>query len=98
YAKVVIEAFEPRDLYGPVWKALGKAGPVDLDELRRMDWSPLRAGLPERESTATAVTALIPTHPQPAQGAKPPIAPPRVQQSKVKGPLPTPGAKPPKKP
>ncbi|MCK6552952.1 hypothetical protein L6R52_44425, partial [Myxococcota bacterium] len=46
YAKVVVEAYEPKDLYGPVWQALGGAGPVDLEALRRMDWSPLRAGLP----------------------------------------------------
>lgn len=62
YAKVVVEAFEVQDLYGPVWNALGKKGPVELDELRRMDWSPLRTDVPVRasmsESTATAVTAV----------------------------------------
>jgi hypothetical protein len=62
YSKVVVEAFEVGDLYGPLWKALGKTGPFDLDELRRMDWSPLRTDVPVRasmsESTATAVTAV----------------------------------------
>lgn len=58
YAKVVVEAFEAKDLYGPVWAALGKPPPLDLDELRRMDWSPLRAAV-AAEPTATQVTAVI---------------------------------------
>lgn len=46
YAKVVIEANDPRDLYRPVWHALGREGEVDLAELQMMDWSPLRTDLP----------------------------------------------------
>lgn len=50
FAKVVAEATEPEDWFAPVWAALGKSGPVVLDELRRLDWSALRSdpdrGLP----------------------------------------------------
>lgn len=63
YAKVVVEAYEAKDLYGPVWVALGREGPLDLDELRRMDWSPLRTDSETRdpmlEGTATSVTAVV---------------------------------------
>ncbi len=55
YAKVVVEAFEPKDLYGPVWEALGQKGPVNLDTLRRMDWSPLRADVPPAELAGDTV-------------------------------------------
>lgn len=42
YAKVVVEAFEPHHIYQPVWQALGHPGEVDLEVLRREDWTPLR--------------------------------------------------------
>ncbi len=47
YAKVVVEAFEPKDLYQPVWQALGHEGEVDLEALRREDWTPLRRAAEE---------------------------------------------------
>jgi len=47
FAKVVEEAFTPQDLYQPIWEALGHSGPVDLDTLRREDWTPLRGEFPE---------------------------------------------------
>lgn len=47
FAKVVEEAFTPQDLYQPVWEGLGHEGEVDLDRLRREDWSELRAQFPE---------------------------------------------------
>jgi hypothetical protein len=50
FAKVVVEAVEPELWFEPVWRALGRTGPVMLDELRRLDWSALRSeadrGLP----------------------------------------------------
>ncbi len=50
FAKVVAEATALEDWYAPVWAALGKTGPVVLDELRLLDWSALRSepdgGLP----------------------------------------------------
>lgn len=42
FAKVVAEAFEPAQLFEPVWRALGEEGDVDLEALRRADWTPLR--------------------------------------------------------
>lgn len=82
YAKVVVEAYEPKDLYGPVWQALGGAGPVDLEALRRMDWSPLRAGLPSiagdtvvtRAETSAEVTVVTPAGPT-TPATRPPAAP-----------------------
>jgi hypothetical protein len=97
YAKVVVEAFEPRDLYQPVWAALGRAGVVELEELRRMDWSPLRqdapAREPARETTATAVTAVLPSAaekkpvPASAPGPGPAARPPQRRPTQ---PLPKP--------
>lgn len=50
FAKVVVAAVEPEVWFEPVWRALGRTGPVLLDELRRLDWSALRSeadrGLP----------------------------------------------------
>jgi len=43
FAKVVIEASSPEEWFEPVWTALGREGPVRLDELRRSDWSALRS-------------------------------------------------------
>jgi hypothetical protein len=85
YAKVVVEAFMPSDLYQPVWVALGREGAVDLDELRRMDWSPLRLDVqprelpnePMKEPTKTAVTAVVPQAQKAAQPAQPPRQPTR---------------------
>jgi len=45
FAKVVVEICSPEGFFSPVWNALGQSDPVDLDVLRRMDWSPLRAGI-----------------------------------------------------
>lgn len=80
YAKVVVEAYEPADFYGHVWTALGKEGPVELEALRRMDWSPLRANLPPdpapdtlvtRAQTSASATVVTPT-----AGATPTTSPP----------------------
>ena len=81
YAKVVAEAYEPGDLYQPVWEALGQTGPVDLDALRRLDWSPLRAS-PDLKGLPTDVTAVtqaaVPTKPRarPPGGRRPRPIPP----------------------
>ena len=45
FAKVIVEIAEASTFFTGVWTALGREGPVDLDELRTLDWSPLRAGL-----------------------------------------------------
>ena len=42
FAKVVVEAFTPEQLFQPVWTALGQEGALDLNTLRQLDWSPLR--------------------------------------------------------
>lgn len=47
FAKVVVEAYTPEDLYQPVWEGLGHEGDVDLEVLRREDWTPLRKVFPE---------------------------------------------------
>jgi len=36
------EAFTPDDLYLPIWIALGRVETLDLEALRKMDWTPLR--------------------------------------------------------
>lgn len=51
YAKVVVEAFEPSDIYQPVWETLGHEGPVDLEQLRRLDWTPLSSLDVDEEAT-----------------------------------------------
>jgi hypothetical protein len=43
YAKVVVAAYSPEELYAPLWALLGERGPVDLEALRRRDWAALRA-------------------------------------------------------
>ncbi len=53
YAKVVVEMFEPSQFFEPVWSALDQEGAVDLEVLRRLDWSPLRAGLRELDEGLT---------------------------------------------
>ena len=57
FAKVVAEAYEPEELFQPVWEALGRRGPVDLGVLRGLDWSPLRAILAEPDSTVVTTVA-----------------------------------------
>ena len=47
FAKVVVEAYAPTDVYAPIWTALGNEGPPDLEALRRADWTPLRALFPD---------------------------------------------------
>lgn len=47
FAKVVVEAYEPKELYQPVWEGLGHEGDVDLEALRREDWTPIRRLFPE---------------------------------------------------
>ncbi len=77
YAKVVAEAYAPRDLYQPIWQALGQSGPVDLQVLRQLDWTPLRDRFPELRGLhidVTAVTqAVVPVKPkaQPPGGRRP---------------------------
>ena len=45
FAKVVVEVVTPESFFQPVWDVLkGKGRPIDWDELRRTDWSPLRKG------------------------------------------------------
>src|SRR5688572_15778417 len=74
FAKVIEEAFTPQDLYGPVWEALGHAGEVDLDTLRREDWTPLRAQFPEliavslEDQATEQVRAVKPRARPPATG------------------------------
>ena len=73
FAKVMEEAFAPRDLYQPVWEALGHPGPVDLDTLRREDWTPLRAQFPELvlaadQAATEQVRAVKPRARPPATG------------------------------
>lgn len=53
YAKVMVEMYEPSQLFQPVWNALEREGPVELEVLRTLDWSPLRAGLPELDEGLT---------------------------------------------
>lgn len=59
FAKVVVEMFEPRQLFQPVWEALGQSGEVELEALRRLDWSPLRAGLRELDEELTKTTIAL---------------------------------------
>lgn len=47
FAKVVVEAFDPEEFYLPIWNALGRTDPINLEELRRLDWTPLRENLPD---------------------------------------------------
>ena len=71
FAKVVVEAFEPKELYQPVWEGLGKEGDVDLDGLRKADWTPLRRAFPELAGTLPPdlePTRQVPVKPK----AKPP--------------------------
>lgn len=72
YAKVVAEACEPRDFYQPIWQGLDQSGPVDLEVLRKLDWSPLRAKVPELQGLPKDVTAVT----QAAVPAKPRARPP----------------------
>ena len=43
YARVFVEICDPPTFFAPLWEALGGEGPVNLEELARMDWSPLRS-------------------------------------------------------
>ena len=72
YAKVVAEAYEPKDLYQPVWEGLGRTGDVDLEEIRRLDWTPLREQFPELKHLHADVTAVT----QAAVRVKPKARPP----------------------
>ncbi len=60
YAKVVVEAFEPSDIYQPIWAQLGHEGPVDLEVLRREDWTPLSASTDEDEQATRQVAVQPP--------------------------------------
>ena len=75
YAKVVAEAYQPTDLYQPIWEALGKEGPPDFEALYHMDWTPLRAALPDPlpGPEVTAVTQAVRAKPK----ARPPAGSPR---------------------
>lgn len=50
FAKVLVEGTDPEQWYLPLWRALGHRGPLDIEELSRLDWSALRSepdrGLP----------------------------------------------------
>jgi hypothetical protein len=75
FAKVIEEAFSPRDLYQPVWEALGHPGEVDLALLRRQDWTPLRAQFPEllppaADEGATEQVRSVKPRAQPPQGGR----------------------------
>lgn len=73
FAKVVAEAYEPPDLYQPVWESLGKDGAVDLEALRREDWTPLRRAFPDMEGGLPPdmqATRQVPVKPR----AKPPTS------------------------
>lgn len=62
YAQVVAEAYEPKDLFQPVWEALGHSGPVDLEVLRHEDWGALREHFPDllgRQSLDQPATVLV---------------------------------------
>ncbi len=72
YAKVVAEAYEPKDLYQPIWEGLGRGGDVDLETLRRLDWTPLREKFPELKKLHADVTAVT----QAAIRTKPKARPP----------------------
>ncbi|MFO0727174.1 MAG: hypothetical protein U1E65_25565 [Myxococcota bacterium] len=41
-AKQVVEASTPEAIFTPIWRALGQHGPLELEALRRLDWTPLR--------------------------------------------------------
>jgi hypothetical protein len=80
FAKVVVEAYEPKDLYTPIWEALGQNGPLDLDRLRLLDWTPLRSDIPlpqegdtivTRAESASSDTVLTPTTPMSAPPTRP---------------------------
>jgi len=71
FAKVVVEAYEPTEIYQPIWSALGNEGDVDLDALRKADWTPLRREFPELSGTLPPdlePTRQVPVKPR----AKPP--------------------------
>lgn len=44
-ARAVAEANGPATIFLPVWKALGQHGPLNLDALRRLDWTRLRGSV-----------------------------------------------------
>jgi hypothetical protein len=75
FAKVIEEAFTPRDLYQQVWEALGHSGDVDLEQLRREDWSSLRAQFPELvqrviDDGATEQVPVVKPRARPPAGGK----------------------------
>ncbi|MBK8013594.1 MAG: hypothetical protein IPK13_19850 [Deltaproteobacteria bacterium] len=47
YAKVIQAAYEPEDLYQPLWEMLGREGRVQLRDLARMDLQSIRTSWPE---------------------------------------------------
>jgi hypothetical protein len=81
FAKVVVEAWEPKDLYGPIWTALGQKGPLDLEALRRMDWTTLRADVPppSKEARDTVVTRKQSFQDTVVSPATPTTAPPAAR-------------------
>ena len=74
YAKVIAEAYEARDLYQPVWEGLGQSGDVDLDALRKMDWSALREQFPDLQPLHSDVTAVTQAAVRVKPKARPPTA------------------------
>ena len=72
YAKVVAEAFEPKDFYQPLWEGLGRRGAVDLQLMRTLDWTPLRAAFPGVASSMPDgdATEQVPTLDAPSRGRR----------------------------
>ncbi len=80
FGKVAIEIIEVGVFYQPIWEALGQEGDVDLDELRRLDWSPLREGLdlPKPYAHDPDKTEVVRKHaPLTADGPGAPVSKPR---------------------
>lgn len=72
FSRVLEEAYTAEDFYSEIWKGLGFEGAVDLEVLRRADWTPLRHKFPELEAHMKKV-AVKPKARRPARrpgGAK----------------------------
>ena len=100
HAKHVVERSSPEAIFGPVWRALGETGALDLEALRRLDWSPLRSGgddgrppldpgppppPPKRKGPALKVVPPAPEKkPKKAAAAKPPPKKSKASKKKKK--------------
>lgn len=74
YARVVVEAFDVSDLYEPIWRALGQSGPLDIEHLRKLDWTALRSGgaRPTPARRPAPAPSLPPAKPGAAAAPNPP--------------------------